>query len=73
MECCLYNDVPMHFLLNTLLGNDKFKKYIIDSSYEEIYNYLLLSATITRDGQIETLIAKTQRRLIQFARELQLQ
>ena len=72
-ECCLYNDVPMHFLLNTLLGNDKFKKYIIDSSYEEIYNYLLLSATITRDGQIETLIAKTQRRLIQFARELQLQ
>ena len=72
-ECCLYNDVPMHFLLNTLLGNDKFKKYIIDSSYEEIYNYLRLSATITRDGQIETLIAKTQRRLIQFARELQLQ
>ena len=72
-ECCLYNDVPMHFLLNTLLGNDEFKKYIIDSSYEEIYNYLLLSTTITRDGQIETLIAKTQRRLIQFARELQLQ
>ena len=72
-ERCLYNDVPMHFLLNTLLGNDEFKKYIIDSSYEEIYNYLLLSTTITRDGQSETLIAKTQRRLIQFARELQLQ
>ena len=45
----------------------------LNGSYEEIYNYLLLSATITRDGQIETLIAKTQRRLIQFARELQLQ
>ena len=29
-ECCLYNDVPMHFLLNTLLGNDKFKKYLLD-------------------------------------------
>lgn len=72
-ERCLYNDVPMHFLLNTLLGNDEFKKYIIDSSYEEIYNYLLLSTTITRDGHSETLIAKTQRRLIQFARELQLQ
>lgn len=72
-ERCLYNDVPIHFLLNTLLGNDEFKKYITDSSYDEIYNYLLFSATITRDGQCEPLIAKTQRRLMQFVSELQMQ
>ncbi|MCI9079284.1 MAG: hypothetical protein HFH68_10240 [Lachnospiraceae bacterium] len=72
-ERCLYNDVPIHLLLSTLLGNDEFKKFITDSSYEEIYNYLLFSMTITRDGQSEILIAKTQRRLIQFASELQLQ
>lgn len=72
-ERCLYNDAPIHFLLSTLLGNDDFKKYITDSSYEEIYNYLLFSTTITRDGQSETLINKTQRRLTQFAYELQLQ
>lgn len=72
-ERCLYNDAPIHFLLSALLGNEEFKKYITDSSYEEIYNYLLFSTTITRDGQSETLIAKTQRRLIQFAYELQLQ
>ena len=72
-ERCLYNDAPIHFLISTLLGKDEFKKYITDSSYEEIYNYLLFSTTITRDGQRETLIAKTQRRLLQFACELQLQ
>lgn len=72
-ERCLYNDVPIHFLMSTLLGKDEFKKYITDSSYEEIYNYLLFSTTITRDGQSETLIAKTQRRILQFAYELQLQ
>lgn len=72
-ERCLYNDVPIHFLLSTLLGNEEFKKYITDSSYDEIYDYLLFSTTITRDGQSETLIAKTQRRLMQFADELQLQ
>ena len=53
-------------ILNKYIENTK-------ETNEEIYNYLLLSATVTRDGQIETLIAKTQRRLIQFARELQLQ
>lgn len=72
-ERCLYNDVPIHFLLSALLGNEKFKKYITDSSYDEIYDYLLFSTTITRDGQSETLITKTQRRLMQFAYELQLQ
>lgn len=72
-ERCLYNDVPIHFLLSTLLGNEEFKKYIANSSYDEIYDYLLFSTTITRDGQSETLIAKTQRRLMQFAYELQLQ
>lgn len=72
-ERCLYNDVPIHFLLSALLGNEEFKKYITDSSYDEIYDYLLFSTTITRDGQSETLIAKTQRRLMQFADELQLQ
>lgn len=72
-ERCLYNDAPIHFLLSTLLGNEEFKKYITDSSYDEIYDYLLFSTTITRDGQSETLIAKTQRRLMQFADELQLQ
>ncbi|MBD5518777.1 MAG: hypothetical protein HDR07_09950 [Lachnospiraceae bacterium] len=72
-ERCLYNDVPIHFLLSALLGNEEFKKYITDSSYDEIYDYLLFSTTITRDGQSETLIAKTQRRLMQFAYELQLQ
>lgn len=72
-ERCLYNDTPIHFLLSTLLGNDEFKKYITDSSYEEVYNYLLFSTTVTRDGQSESLIAKTQRRLKQFACELQIQ
>ncbi len=69
----MHNDAPIHFLLSTLLGNDEFKKYITDSSYEEIYNYLLFSTTMTRDGQCETLINKTQRRLIQLANELQIQ
>lgn len=72
-ERCLYNDAPIHFLLSTLLGDEEFRKYITDSSYEEIYNYLLFSSTLTRDGQREMLIAKTQRRLIQFAYELQTQ
>lgn len=72
-ESCLYNDAPIHFLLNILLGDEEFKKYITDSSYEDIYNFLLLSTTLTRDGQSETLTDKTQRRLIQFTDELQLQ
>lgn len=72
-ERCLYNDTPIHFLLSTLLGNDEFIKYITYSSYEDIYNYLLFSTTVARDGQSESLIAKTQRRLKQFAYELQLQ
>lgn len=72
-ERCLYNDTPIHFLLKTLLDDDGFKKYITDSSYEEVYNYLLYSSTITRDGYSESLIAKTQRRLKQFADDLQKQ
>lgn len=71
-EHCLYNDTPIHLLLN-LLGNDEFKKFITNSNYEEIYNYLLFSITVTRDGHGEPLIAKTQRRLIQFANELRTQ
>ena len=39
-ERCLYNDVPIHFLMSTLLGKDEFEKYITDSSYEEIYKLL---------------------------------
>lgn len=72
-ERCLYNDVPIRFLLFTLLGNEEFKKFLTSSSYEEIYDYLLFSSTVTRDGQSELLIAKTQRRLKQFAYELQIQ
>lgn len=72
-ERCLYNDTPIHFLLNTLLGDDEFKKYITNSSYEDIYNYLLYSSTVTRDGHSESLTSKTQRRLKQFANELRIQ
>ena len=71
-ECCLYNDTPIHFLF-ILLNNDEFKKFITNSNYEEIYDYLLFSSTVTRDGHSESLIAKTQRRLIQFSDELLMQ
>lgn len=72
-ERCLYNDTPIHFLLNTLLGDDKFKKYITNSSYVDIYNFLLFSDTVTRDGHSESLTSKTQRRLKQFANMLRIQ
>lgn len=72
-ERCLYNDTPIHFLFIILLNNDNFKKFITTSSYEEIYNYLLFSNTVTRDGHRESLDSKTQRRLKQFADELLLQ
>jgi len=69
-ERCLYNDTPIHFLLYILLSSDEFKRFIATSNYREIYNYLLFSYTITRDGHSESLISKTQRRLKQFASEL---
>ena len=72
-ECCLYNDNPIHFLFNILLGNEEFKEFISKSSYEEIYKYLLYSETVTRDGYRESLANKTQRRLKQFANELYMQ
>jgi len=72
-ECCLFNDAPIHFLLSGLLGNEEFKNHITTSSYEDVYNYLLSLTTVTRDGQREALIAKTKRRLNQFAEELQMQ
>lgn len=71
-EYCLYNDAPIHRLW-TLLDDAEFKQHIMNSSYDKIYNYLLSSTTFTRDGQSEALIAKTQRRLRQFASELQMQ
>lgn len=71
-EYCLYNDAPIHRLW-TLFDNDEFKQHIMNSSYDEIYNYLLSSTTFTRDRQSEALISKTQRRLRQFASELQMQ
>lgn len=72
-ERCLYNDNPIHFLFNILLGNEEIKKFISESSYEEIYKYLLYSETLTRDGYSESLTNKTQRRLEQFANELYMQ
>ena len=72
-ERCLYNDNPIHFLFNILLGNEEFKEFISKSSYEEIYKYLLYSETVTRDGYSESLANKTQRRLKQFANELYMQ
>ena len=72
-ERCLYNDNPIHFLFNTLLGNKEIKEFISKSSYEEIYKYLLCSETVTRDGYSESLTNKTQRRLEQFANELYIQ
>lgn len=72
-ERCLYNDTPIHFLLHILLGNDEFKTFITNSSYEDIYKYLLFSSTVTRDGHIESLASKTQRRLKEFATELKIQ
>lgn len=72
-ERCLYNDNPIHFLFNILLGNEEIKKFISKSSYEEIYKYLLYSETVTRDGYSESLTNKTQRRLEQFANELYIQ
>lgn len=72
-ERCLYNDNPIHFLFNVLLGNEEIKKFISESSYEEIYKYLLSDKTVTRDGYSESLTNKTQRRLNQFANELYMQ
>lgn len=72
-ERCLYNDNPIHFLFNILLGNEEIKEFISKSSYEEIYKYLLYSKTVTRDGYSESLTNKTQRRLEQFANELCMQ
>lgn len=72
-ECCLYNDNPIRFLFNILLGNEEIKKFISKSSYEEIYEYLLNLETVTRDGYSESLINKTRRRLEQFANELYMQ
>lgn len=72
-ERCLYNDTPIHFLLYILLSSDEFKRFINTSSYKEIYNYLLFSSTMTRDGHSESLISKTQRRLKQFSNELLMQ
>lgn len=72
-ECCLYNDAPIHFLFNVMLGNEGFREFIINSSYEDIYFYLMSSCTLTRDGNSESLTAKTQRRLTQFANDLQIQ
>lgn len=72
-ERCLYNDNPIHFLFNVLLGNEEIKKFISKSSYEEIYKYLLNLETVTRDGYSESLTNKTQRRLEQFANELYMQ
>lgn len=72
-ERCLYNDNPIHFLFNILLGDKETKEFISKSSYEEIYKYLLNSETVTRDGYSESLTNKTQRRLKQFANELYMQ
>lgn len=72
-ERCLYNDNPIHFLFNILLGDKEIRGFISKSSYEEIYKYLLNSVTVTRDGYSESLINKTQRRLKQFANELSMQ
>ncbi len=71
-EYCLYNDAPIHRLW-TLLDNAESKQCIMNSSYKKIYKHLLSSSTVTRDRQSEALIAKTQRRLRQFASELQMQ
>ena len=70
-ERCLYNDMPIHFLFSAVLSNEDFKRYIVNSDYERIYNCMLSGVTVTRDGQRELLSAKRQRRLIQFANELQ--
>jgi len=72
-ERCLYNDAPIHFLLNILLGDAKIRRKITDLNYEELYEYLLSTTTETRDGYRESLIDKTNRRLKQFANELQMQ
>lgn len=69
-ECCLYNDAPIHFLLHILIGDEGFRQFITNSSYEEIYKRLLKLEFVTRDGHRERLIDKTQRRLKQFTDEL---
>lgn len=72
-EFCLHNDTPIHFLLHILLDNVDFKTFISNNSYEDIYKYLLSLGTVTRDGHIESLSGKTQRRLKEFASELKIQ
>ena len=71
-ERCLYNDAPVHCLLYVLLSDNKFKDFIRNSSYKDIYAFLLNSSTLTRDGYSEELNAKTQRRIHQFKNELQI-
>lgn len=72
-ERCLYNDAPIHFLFSILLDDNEFKQKILNSSYEDIYDYLLKLRTVSRDGYSESLHSKSQRRLTQFANELQIQ
>ena len=60
-------------LINTLFKNNDFVQLLINSDYQEVYDYLMSSEIVTRDGNSELLTEKTLRRLDQFAEELKLQ
>lgn len=72
-EFCLFNDAPMHMLINTLFNDKDFVKLLINGDYQEVYEYLMTCEIVTRDGNSELLTEKTLRRLNQFAEELRYQ
>lgn len=65
-EFCLYNDNPIHNLFTIFLENEEFKHDINSLTYDSIYEKLLTYEFKTKDGIIETLPSKFDRRLNQF-------
>lgn len=72
-EFCLYNDAPMHMLIHTLFKDNDFVELLKNADYQKVYEYLMTSRIVTRDGNGELLTEKTLRRLEQFAEELKYQ
>lgn len=70
-EYCMYNDHPIHALLNLFLENEDRRKQIKNSSFETISQELLNSGFTSVDMVSESIANKTQRRLNDFKNDLQ--
>lgn len=69
-EFCLYNDNPIHLLIQNFLKNEDFIRNSKTLKYETIYANLLKGSFLTKDGVFESLTDKTNRRLTQLASDL---